>query len=278
MTAFDLFRKLSSTLADGGIEDAEADARLLAEFVCGIKRERWFIDRSKTVSNEALEKAEKLAEKRISGIPVQYLLEKWSFCGREFSVGEGVLIPRPETEELAAATLSRMNGLRNPVVFDLCAGTGCIGLSIGAERPDSSVYLFEKSPEAMNYLKANVKELKSEANVIGCDIFNGCPGGLPRPDVIVSNPPYIPSDELQLLQREVQKEPFAALDGGKDGLDFYRCIAENWIPLLNAGGFAAVECGESQAEEIAGIFGGKCETVKDFYGVSRFVIKNGKEK
>lgn len=199
----------------------------------------------------------------------------WDFLGYSFFVGKGVLVPRSETEVLTEYALNRLKGYKNPVVYDLCSGSGCIGLSIKKLCPEAHVYLIEKSTEALFWLKKNVSRLglEGEVNVIKGDILTDCFTELPPPDVIISNPPYIESGLLPSLQREVQMEPSLALDGGTDGLDFYRCLCENWFKKINRGGFMALECGEEQSGRIASLFPAltDVEVFCDYCGVDRFL-------
>lgn len=273
MTARELCRSLESLFSAANISDASFDARAIVEYACDIEHDRYFMLRDRVITSEYAQRANDLAQRRLSGVPLQYLLGSWDFCGRKFAVGDGVLIPRPETEELVDLALSLMKEIENPVVFDLCAGTGCIGISIKHEREDAQLYLVEKSQEALGFIETNKVNHGFGRSIIsvGYDIKLGFPSFLPKPDVIVSNPPYIPTDELDLLQREVKKEPIMALDGGEDGLDFYRCLAESWMPALNYGGFIAVECGEGQSGKIARLFGEGSKIKIDFYGADRFV-------
>lgn len=218
---------------------------------------------------------------RASGVPVQYVIGEWDFFGETFSVGEGVLIPRPETELLVEFALDYLKKKENPVVFDLCAGSGCIGLSIAKNLPDSKVYLIEKSQEAFLYLSENKKRLGCRnAEIIQGDIFDGFKAfGLPSPELILSNPPYIETGEIETLQSEVHKEPLMALDGGEDGLIFYRTIASEWLPHCK--GAIAVECGENQSEDIKNIFSGYCvkpQSVTDFNEIERVVCGTIKER
>lgn len=234
--------------------DDEADASKASEFICKI-------------------------DERASGIPVQYVVGSWDFYGESFAVGQGVLIPRPETELLVDFALDYLCDKKEPVVFDLCAGSGCIGLSVAKNRPDSKVYLVEKSDAAFSYLKNNLQKFGcGNAELILGDVFDGFEAfSLPEPDLILSNPPYIESEDIAALQSEVHYEPVMALDGGKDGLIFYRAIAEKWLPFCN--GAAAVECGEEQAYSIKSMFSSAfAETfsIKDFNGIERVVI--GKER
>lgn len=211
-------------------------------------------------------------QKRIDGTPVQYIIGEWEFYGREFKVGEGVLIPRPETELLVDYALEYLKDIKNPVVIDLCAGTGCIGITVALERPDATVYSVEKYDEAFAYLKENSKNL-TNINLIQSDVLTSLESmGLPKADLVLSNPPYIKSDEVPQLQSEVLLEPHNALDGGEDGLMFYRAIKNSLGAICK--GNAAMECGENQAEAICQLFG-NCKIIKDFADINRVVVFEG---
>ena len=223
--------------------------------------------------------AETMANRRLSGEPIQYILGEWDFMDFKFKVGEGVLIPRPETEILVECVLERIKDIAEPVVYDLCAGSGCIGLSIKKLRPDAKVYLVEKSENALKYLRKNAENLCSElagTTVIQGDILNVEEfSDLPEADAIVSNPPYIRSDEIASLQSEVLLEPHMALDGGTDGLVFYRCLVNDWSVKLKDKSFMAFECGEDQAEDICGLFNEISfdnEIINDYNNIQRIVI------
>ena len=195
-------------------------------------------------------------------MPLQYIIGEWEFMGHIFAVGEGVLIPRPETEVLVELALKKIKNIESPVVFDLCSGSGCIGISIAKERPNAKVFLFEKYDKAFGYLTKNAQNINNVVPVqhdITLDADELC---LPIPDVIVSNPPYIRSDEMETLQKEVKKEPSTALDGGEDGMDFYRVIAEKWLPKIKSGGAFFVECDPEQADPLSKIFLPRCTKVK----------------
>ena len=190
-------------------------------------------------------------------------------------VGEGVLIPRPETELLVDFSLEYLKNKNKPVGFDLCSGSGCIGLTVAKHFPDAKIFLLEKSDEALKYLLKNKEKLSvSNAEIIPGDIFDGFDSfDIPKPDLILSNPPYIISSEVSSLQSEVLKEPVMALDGGVDGFDFYKTIADKW--LKECEGAIAVECGEDQADEIKKMFSLYCSdisSVNDFNGIERAVI------
>ena len=228
-----------------------------------------------TADDELCDKAFELAEKRVSGMPIQYVIGEWDFMGHTFSVGEGVLIPRPETEILCEYIIEKIKNIDDAVVIDLCSGSGCIGLSVAKEVKNAKVFLVEKSDNAFGYLKKNSDRFGCD-NVIAIkgDIFSGFESfGIPEADLILSNPPYIESADIAGLQSEVLLEPSMALDGGEDGLDFYRAINEKWLGHCN--GAVAVECGEGQSDDIRKIFSTQCAetySVTDFNGIERVVI------
>lgn len=205
-----------------------------------------------------------------SGEPLQYVIGKWDFYESEFYVGEGVLIPRPETEELVELALRHIKSLSEPVVVDLCAGSGCIGISIAKACPNSTVYMIEKSQDALFYLMKNAENVENVKVVCG-DINNDY--DLPSADVVIANPPYIRTQELDTLQSEVQREPRLALDGGADGLDFYRIINQRWCTRLKKNGTLFLEIGNEQGEDIKSVLTNfdNINVIKDIYGNDRMV-------
>ena len=185
-------------------------------------------------------------EKRISGIPLQYATGKAYFMGREYFVGEGVLVPRDDTEVAVNECMKCMTG--NERVIDLCSGSGIIAVTLAKEFPKAEIYAVELENRAFSYLEKNVKYHNADVKLIHDSIFNECVEG--EFDIIISNPPYICREVIPTLQREVQYEPKTALDGGIDGLDFYRCIADRWLKKLKNGGKIILEIGEEQAESV----------------------------
>lgn len=228
---------------------------------------------------EASEEQKKLIDdviaRRLNCEPLQYILGKWDFYDLTFFVGEGVLIPRPETEMLVDFALEKLKDIENPVIYDLCAGTGCIGLTIASHRKDAIVYLLEKEDKAYSYLERNKKALNLDnAIILNGDLFDFDFSLLPQCDILISNPPYINTEEIHSLQKEVLKEPVTALDGGEDGLDFYCCIANSWSDKVKKNGYVAFECGENQSEDIIRIFNGNFsqkEVLFDFNNIDRIV-------
>lgn len=202
-------------------------------------------------SDEDKKRLEELTEKRKSGYPLQYIIGEWDFYGRTFKVGEGVLIPRQDTETLVDA--AKEIQCEKNVVIDLCSGTGCIGITLEKEL-GAKVYAVEKSVAAANFLKENIT-LNSSAMtlVMGDALDNETASRLPEADIIVCNPPYLTSEDMNMLQKEVSYEPESALFGGKDGLDFYRGITTLWKNKLKSGGYFIYEIGMGQHTDVAEI-------------------------
>ncbi len=276
MTAEQVLRTAAEKLRAAQIENASFDASCLVENITGLSRTKIMLC-DDDIADEQAELVERAVLRRISGEPLQYILGEWDFFGRTFEVGEGVLVPRPETELLVELALEKLRNVRYPVVFDLCAGSGCVGLTIAAERPDAHVWLLEKYDEAFHYLKRNIKKLGlTNVQAVQHDITLGCDDKISEtPDLIVSNPPYLRTDELGGLSTEVMHEPATALDGGKDGVDFYRIIASRWLPNVNKHGGIIFECDPSQTLKIADIlmpYAMRVKIVTDIFGLQRAVF------
>ena len=257
-------------LSANGIDEADFKSLCLCCHCAGIKNNEYEIHK-----NDDLIIMKKFADmlwQVKSGEPLQYVIGKWDFYESEFYVGKGVLIPRPETEELTELVIKSAKGIENPVVVDLCSGSGCIGISVAKAVSNSTVYCVEKSEDAIVYLNKNAENLPN-VKVINADIE--FPPELPDADIIVSNPPYIKSSDISSLQDEVQKEPAMALDGGSDGLDFYRIIAEKWYSRLKENGMLFLEIGEDQGDDVYKILENRgfkeTEVLKDIYGNNRMV-------
>ena len=217
-----------------------------------------------------------IAEKRISGMPLQYIFGKWEFYGYPFYVGKGVLIPRPETELLVDLAVEYCS--KESTVIDLCSGSGCIPVSISLET-GAKTYGVELYDEAYGYFIRNIELNKAEVIPVKGDVLDE--NILPDLsfDAIFSNPPYLTSEEMKKLQREVAFEPETALFGGEDGLSFYRRIIPLWAPRLKENGIFAVEIGETQGEAVKAIMeenGLSAEIIKDYSGHDRIV--KGKHK
>lgn len=275
MTINELYKQGVGYLEDAQKENAGFDARCLLEHVLKVSSTKFMLIRDKKIDAKKELEYLTLIRRRVSGEPLQYILGQWEFMDCKFFVGEGVLIPRPETELLVDFAVDFLNGKKSPIIFDLCSGSGCIAISVAKAVKGSKVYAVEKSDDAFRYLEKNIK-LNSAKNVIAVkgDIFDFMLLNGITPDLILSNPPYIPSDELPLLQVEVQKEPSMALDGGTDGYDFYKALSQDWLKRISKGGAMAVECAENQADDISQMFslsGAQTDIINDLSGFPRVV-------
>lgn len=276
MTLQQLKNRILGIVEAGGIETPAFDAMCLLEDIGGIGRGNVAACAGNEVLPERCDAVIKAAKRRAEGEPLQYLLGTWDFLSLTLEVGDGVLIPRPETELLCQVAAECLQGLPCKDVLDLCSGSGCVGLGIASLCPSATVTAVELSDDALPYLKRNIARYPAysvkavHGNVLtDADRFETV-------DAIVSNPPYIPTDDLNTLQREVQHEPRMALDGDKDGYRFYRAIAKQWVPKIRSGGFAAVEVGIGQAKSVAALFeqhGLTDITIHtDFGGIERVVV------
>lgn len=267
MTVKETYAYLTELFNEKNIDEAEFKALCISCSLADIKNSEFRFNGQKEVDKNSVND---YATRLINGEPLQYVIGKWEFLDGEFYVGEGVLIPRPETEELALLAIKKSELIDSPVIFDLCSGTGCIGLSIAKKVKRSTVYCIEKSEKAFEYLKKNARGI-SNAVLIHGDIFDDF--DLPLADLIISNPPYIKSEEVKSLQKEVLREPLSALDGGEDGLSFYRVINDKWSRFLKQGSPLLLEIGNEQGSEVMSILTNykSVEIKKDIYGNDRMV-------
>lgn len=255
-------------------EDAEFEALQLLIGAADFKQVDFFLNAANIAAQDICDRYEDMLAQRISGRPLQYILGEWDFYKSTFSVGEGVLIPRPETEQLVELCIKEIKKNSYKTVYDLCAGSGCIGISIAKECPDVQVVMVELFDNALQYTKKNLENHKlRNVKLVKFDVLSDDVSSFENVDLLVSNPPYIPCEEIKSLQTEVLREPHTALDGGEDGLVFYRAFEKNWLDKVNPNGFVAMECGEEQSEVIARMFADKlnAEQICDVFGVSRFI-------
>ena len=277
MTVGEAYRKTKDILTEAGFEAPAFEALCLTEKVFGFNRLALITKGEETVaSEEKLAVLAELTEKRLNHEPLQYLLEKWSFMGIDLLVGEGVLVPRDDTEVVTSLCIDYLSCKESPNVIDLCAGSGAISLAL-EKYANCKVTAVELSDKAFSYLTQNIKLNNSAVNALNGDIFE-CHKDIADNslDLIVSNPPYIKTADIASLQKEVQHEPAMALDGGESGLNFYRRIVPLWKSKLKAGGALAFELGEGQYDEVSRIladngFGGITESI-DFGGIQRAII------
>ena len=229
-------------------------ARSLLCYVSGKTNEQMVEDREKYASEEVCQAMESAVRRVLAGEPLAYVLGEWSFYGMTLYINEHVLIPRDDT--CAVTQLAIKRGLyleQNPRILDLCTGSGCIGLAVAKRVKDAHVTLADISEDALEVAKRNVARHQLTARVacVQADALAPAPEFLGQFDLIVSNPPYITTEEMEQLDRSVKDyEPHLALHGGQDGLDFYRSIVENYTKALKPGGFLCLEYDPSQGDEI----------------------------
>lgn len=227
------------------------EARDIIFFVTGLNSQEQLLNYKKELTDNEENKVKDILFKRINGYPLQYILGKWTFMGRDFSVGEGVLIPRDDTEVVVLSVIPYLEQNKNLRIIDLCSGSGIIAVTLKCMFPKCEVHALELSEKAMPYLKRNIESLapdvilhQGDLNLL-CECFEDN-----YFDLVISNPPYIQSEVIPTLQTEVKREPKMALDGGTDGLDFYRSITQKWSNKLKSGGMMAFELGEGQFDMV----------------------------
>ena len=239
---WELYSCLKNILGDSEADSPEFSARCIMEQAFGSSFSMIMLDRNKPVPEAEEQACLSMARKRAGGYPLQYILGEWEFFGYRFKVGEGVLIPRPDTETLVEQVIEicRSNKLESPKIADLCSGSGCIAVTLKKEIPQAQVYAVELSDKALPYIRMNSELNHADIHIV-------------QADVIVSNPPYLTGQDMKCLQTEVAFEPEMALFGGEDGLDFYRKITAVWRNSLNSGGYIAFEFGINQHEAVSEI-------------------------
>lgn len=275
-TVFSVYNRTKERLKEAGIEDCGFEARVIMRRVTGFDNKKIMLNYNTPLMPYQLRTLDDIISRRTARYPLQYILGEWSFYGLTLKVGEGVLIPRADSETAVDTALELIKDVKNPKVLDLCAGSGAIGLAVAANRADCGVTLLEKDEAAAEYLKENIRlNAAGNAGYVRGDVLRGdCADG--KYDLIVSNPPYVCTGDLKNLQPEVLYEPSVALDGGEDGLDFYRAITENYKGAVNAGGAICFEVGINQAESVTAIlraagFAGT-GVKKDLNGIDRVVF------
>lgn len=258
-------------LEEAAVLEAALDARLLLERVCGTDRNTLLVHGGRSVTDEEKQKYEAYIGKRAERIPLQYIIGEQEFMGLSFLVNEDVLIPRQDTEILAEEVLRNLhNGMS---ILDMCTGSGCILLSLLQYSNDCEGTGADISEKALAVAEENAVRLQKNAVFLQSDLFEKVEG---RFDIIVSNPPYIPSGVIPTLMEEVRvHEPLQALDGKEDGLYFYREIVRQAGEHLYRGGQLFFEIGCEQAADVAAIMGNagykEVQVVKDFAGLDRVV-------
>lgn len=271
MTLKTLLEQGAKQLRDGQIADADIDAMYLLEHVFSIKRMDFLMNPKREVSEEEKERYLQVISRRASYVPLQHIIGSQEFMGFDFIVNEHVLIPRQDTEVLVEEVAKIANGKQ---VLDVCTGSGCIILSLCKMCQLTKAVGLDLSTEALQVARENGKRLECDVTFLESDLFDKVTG---KYDIIVSNPPYIETKVIEGLMEEVREhEPYMALDGGADGLDFYRSIVEKSVEYLNDGGYLCFEIGYNQGEAVVSLMEKKgftnCRIVKDLAGLDRVVM------
>ena len=264
-------------------EEPQIASMMAKEIVCHVsgKTQDYFLaNRDLYASEETVQGVEKLLRRLLDGEPLAYVLGEWEFYGLPLKVTPDVLIPRDDT--CAVASLAIHQGLflsQDPRMLDLCCGSGCIGLAVASRVKDARVTLADLSQKALTVAKENValNKLSGRVRCVQVDALAEPPAFLGKFDLIVSNPPYIPVEEMADLPHSVKDyEPHMALEAGQDGLDFYRAIAKNYASALKPGGFLCFEFGEGQGNDVCQILAENGYTVlertKDYNDRERAVL------
>lgn len=259
-------------LKENNIEEWANKARRLLAFTLKVSKEYLIINDEVEIPENKIREYNENIEQLIDGKPIQYIIGKQEFMGIDFIVNENVLIPQPDTEILVEETIKLAKAIKNPQILDLCTGSGAIAVSIAKYVPNSKISASDISKKALEIAKINDRENK--VKFIYSNLFENIKDKF---DIIVSNPPYIKTEEIKTLSKEVQNEPMLALDGGQDGLYFYRKIIDQAHKYLNENGYLCLEIGEDQKEEVVDLIkqNGYYENVqcyKDLSGNNRVVI------
>ncbi len=257
ITYHDLFLKTKKTMMAAGIEAAQLESKELLCAAAGKSPETLLRDMRLYTTDEIEEKLNVMLERRLQGEPIAYLIGEWSFCGLNLYVSPAALIPRMDTEMLAQLAIGRLQGYKGRArILDLCAGTGCLGLTVAHTLRNTHAVLVDYSHAALELCKQNIRRHNLSGRVVYLhgDALQAPSPTLGQFDVLVCNPPYIPTKDIATLDNSVKDfEPILALDGGADGLDFYRAVTNLWKPAIKPGGYLLYEVGIGQAEQVAWI-------------------------
>lgn len=275
MTIRETLTKGMIMLKNNNIETPKLKARLLLQHI--LKKTRQYLI---VYDNEEIGKKEQWEyfvniEKLTKGVPLQHITHTQEFMKMDFYVDENVLIPRPDTETLVEEVIKIAKKIERPKILDLCTGSGAIAISIAKNVPNAEVYAIDISEKALEIAKRNASTLQAKVQFIKSNLFEKLENM--KFDIIVSNPPYIKKEDIKFLSNEVQKEPQIALDGGYDGLDFYRKITKQAIDFLKFGSYLCFEIGYDQKNEVIEIIKDQKNynntyCIKDLFDNDRVII------
>ncbi len=278
ITYNNLYMDLRQELRAAGIEAATLEARELVCYAAGKTRQELMRDARLYVPQEVEQQVRALTARHLAGEPVAYLIGEWEFYGLPLDISEHVLIPRPDTEVLVDKAIEFLRPMGECRVLDLCAGSGCVGLAVASQVNDARVVLGELSEGALRICRQNIRRngLSGRVVPLPMDVMAGPPAHLGEFDCIVSNPPYIPRADIEGLDVSVKDyEPHMALDGGEDGLDFYRTICRDWRDVMRPGTGLFFEVGIGQADDVLRIMRahgfGDIQVAEDGGGIPRVV-------
>ena len=278
ITYNDLYLEIRRQLRAADSGDPTLEARELVAFACGKTKEELLRDSRLYVTPEVEARVRALVQRHLDGEPTPYLIGEWEFYGLPLDISRDVLIPRPDTEVLAGLAIDFVKTQGACRVLDLCAGSGCIGLAVASQCPESRVVLGELSEGALRICRQNIRRNGLSGRVVPMqmDALAAPPAQLGEFRCLVSNPPYIPAGDIPGLDPSVRDyEPHMALDGGADGLDFYRNLAREWKNALTVGGKIFLEVGIGQADDVLRLLRaqgfGDLEITKDLNGIPRVV-------
>lgn len=278
ITYNDLYLEIRRQLRAADSGDPTLESRELVAFACGKTKEELLRDSRLYVTPEVEARVRALVQRHLDGEPTAYLIGEWEFYGLPLDISRDVLIPRPDTEVLAGLAIDFVKTQGACRVLDLCAGSGCIGLAVASQCPESRVVLGELSEGALRICRQNIRRNGLSGRVVPMqmDALAPPPAQLGEFRCLVSNPPYIPAGDIPGLDPSVRDyEPHMALDGGADGLDFYRNLAGEWKNALTLGGKIFLEVGIGQADDVLRLLRaqgfGDLEITKDLNGIPRVV-------
>lgn len=276
MNIEEILKKEINNLKQNNIENSTLKAKILLANILKVKKEYLLIHSEEQVKQEDKIKYENCIKELIKGKPLQYITNKQEFMGLNFYVDENVLIPQPDTEILVEKAIEIAETTQKNKILDICTGSGCIAISLAKKINNAQITAVDISNSALNVANKNAinNNVENKIKFINSDMFNNI---VEKFDIIVSNPPYIETETINKLEIEVQNEPHVALDGGIDGLKFYKIIANNAFEYLNENGYLLLEIGYNQQESVTQLLQdtGKyknIETIKDLGGNYRVVI------
>ena len=276
MNIEEILKKEINNLKQNNIENSTLKAKILLANILNVKKEYLLIHSEEEIKQEDKIKYENCIKELIKGKPLQYITNKQEFMGLDFYVDENVLIPQPDTEILVEKAIEIAETTQKNKILDMCTGSGCIAISLAKNINNVQITAVDISNSALNVANKNAinNNVENKIKFINSDMFNNIEEKF---DIIVSNPPYIETETINKLEIEVQNEPHVALDGGIDGLKFYKIIANNAFEYLNENGYLLLEIGYNQQNSVTQLLQdiGKytnIETIKDLGGNYRVVI------